>query len=531
MTDWNPLHGNPAPGDPPRILRTGVSECSRIADTSKSARTELERITGELSSAIWQGEAASEFAKIVPNVLEDLRKLEEGYGDVADALDRYATVLASLQDEASATLNKARAAEVEVSTQITELRSAESFRDQLRSHRDGAEVEVRNREAAARSLANQKLQLQSKRAQSSDPVQIAAIDQAILRNEAQLQAAYSQHRAAVSHLQNVENNFDDAELGVRKVSSNLSDAKTKLQLARHSADHIREQHRRNAQHAASSIRAAKGTALGSDWDRFRHRIRESGAFKAILSFVDEVSNKLGAAVTICSVLALVPGLNVVFGPVAATLGIVAAALAVTQFLMREFEGRSSGWQRLDNFAGVALSVAGVKGNIATLKAGWKTSGSLKTLKSAFDLGQKNATLGRESLKRMTIDFKKALGQIDRRVTMLRKGTFLDVGTNRLKMTVFSKTIGGKLVPGSLKSISGFDIVESLAKGKVTVRNVADAYLGKTTVEVVQGGKEAVDIGKKFIGAIKDLASPNDSNSPDPQSDHKNALDSILSVCR
>lgn len=515
MTNWDALGGNPAPGEPSRILSTGVKECDRVAETALTAQQELERIKYEFSSSIWLGDAAMQFSKALPTVIEDLYKLRRGYGDVANALQVYANQLIVLQEEASTTLNKAHVAEGNIASGRESLSRSESYRDQSRFNRDNAEVQAQAREAASNALSRQKLTLQLRRQGETDPAQWAAIDQSINTVTAQLHTAQSQHRDAVNTLLSAESVLDDAVNGVRVASSQLSDAQNQFTVIRRVGSRIGDDHKSNAKRAAAAILDARGAAVGSTWDKFRHMVRESEPFKMLMFVLDNTADLLGTISIVCNGLALVPGLNSVFGPVAAALVIASTVIAVTQFLLKEFEGRSSGWERVANLTGAVLGVLGLKGSVSTLKQGWQAAGKLNTLQSAWNSGQANAVLGKKSLQQLSRDFK-----------MMVKGTLFDAGTNRLRFTTFKKTIGGKLTEGSLKSISAGDIAKAIAIGKVTPRNVVDAYFGKRTVAIALNAK-------RYVGKIEDFfSSRNPGVAPsDPNADRDQSVENVIKIIR
>jgi hypothetical protein len=489
MNDWNSLDGNPAPGDPSRILNPGAKECARIAGEARRAFEALEKVKYEFSSSIWVGDTAIEFSKLLPTVIDDLYELNRGYDQVATALRDYSKQLSYLQSEALSTLRKADIAQNNIRSNKVDKGKAEEFQGQSTSNRDRAASHEKACDSKVEYLTKQHLNLQIQRSKATDPAQIASIDQSISNTYEQLKVAQNHKRDAVNSLLNTEITLDEANSRVKLASSRLSDAKDQYQATRNQANLIRDDHGTNAKRAAAAIREAKGTAVGTDWERFKHNVTNSETFQNILSVVESTSDLLGTISLVCNFLALFPGLNVVFGPVAAALAIVTTALAITQFLMKEFEGKSSGWERLANFSGVVLGVMGLRGSkgaVETLKKGWQTAGKLG-LKSAWISGQANAVFG-----------KAALQQANRSFKMLVKGSLLTTGTNSLKMTTFHKTVGGKLVEGSLDSISGRDIAKAVVRGKVTPRNVVEAYFGKKTVKIAESVKRYSGKFKEFF---------------------------------
>jgi hypothetical protein len=91
--DWSPLGSNPVSGAPDTIRKVGAGECQRVSDAARDGQSELKRIFAGLDDSIWNDASARKLEQKTPDVLEDLRKLRDGYGDVASALFAYATEL------------------------------------------------------------------------------------------------------------------------------------------------------------------------------------------------------------------------------------------------------------------------------------------------------------------------------------------------------------------------------------------------------------------------------------------------------
>lgn len=364
VIEWKIVGGDPAPGEPSIILNRGVVECLRVSEVARSARNELERIKDEFTSAIWAGEAAQEFSKSLPTVLDDLRMLDNGYSRVADALKTYASELTDLQDEARSTLNRAQVAASDISSLDGQLSSQTQFSNQLRNECDQIENQVRALERAVIALTKQKMSLQSRRAQTSDPAAVAALDLSINRTVQDLGAAEYRHRQQLAILISTERNLDEARSEIRDISQRLSGANERLQGARTFAGQIGNQHAATSKRTATAIRDAKGTAVGTTWEKKVHEFKKIPAVKAILENIDSISKVLGYTIFALhgiAVLTVKAGILGVAGVIAAkaavVLGIVAIAIGAALLIRDISTGSTSLSENLLNAGKLALSIA------------------------------------------------------------------------------------------------------------------------------------------------------------------------------
>lgn len=363
MKNWNPLCGNPAPGDPASIRSYGVNECNRIADEAGNALNELERIRYELSSSIWVGEAAQKFSERLPTTIDDLKLLKRGYGAVAEALDTFAANLVPLQGEADATLVVATKAESNIDTCKIQLDRAEHLRSQLSHVRDAADAQIRTRAATVSSLTKQRLSLQWSRGQTTDAAQALRLDQMIVQVDGQLRVATSNHRDALNTLVLAEQNLNDANSGVTTASMKLTEATAQLVSARDVASHIGNQFDSQAKRAASTIREAKGTAVGNRWEKTVHKVKHCAGFQSILNTVDRISEVLGTtafalkAFGLLTVkLGILAGAAVLALKLSAVIGLVGIYVGIRLLVANVLTGRQGTVGNLFDAAKLALSI-------------------------------------------------------------------------------------------------------------------------------------------------------------------------------
>lgn len=489
MPDWSSLGGDPAPGSPTSIIKTGAAECRRIAEAARDARNEFARIEFRFASAIWDGDAADRFSRSLPTVVDDLSKLQMSYEAVANALETYAGKLTAEQEFALVVLGKAVAAQSDAATAKSGLSEAESHQSVAQHDEQQARTLSDAKKAAAHALTLQRLQLEQKVVQATDPTQKFNYQQQLTSTVNQQAAAQSAFSQASATLTEAQRRLVDADGEVTTRRSSLAEAQQRDATAQGLADDIRSTVRRAAHLAADEIRTAKSTTVGTGWDKFRHRVRESKAFKFILDQLDLALDYLNKVSLVCEILALIPGLNAVFGPIALMLSIATTILGAAQLLMKLVDGRSTGWSLAGSALMVAVGILGIKGNVADLKGGLAIAKKLDSVSAAIKYGNESAALGSKALQQASRDFK-----------MMRRGTLGAAGEQRLRMTVFKRTVGGTPGTGDLKAIGESQILNSVARGKVKPIDFANSYLGKRTVksgsQVYKATKHGIDLANQ-----------------------------------
>lgn len=326
--DWSPLGCNPVIGEPDRIRTVGAGECQRVSDAAREGQTELKRIFAGLDDSIWNDASARKLEQKTPDVVNDLRKLRDGYGDVASALLTYVGELESAQSMARTANERMRSAQSSERHLVDRRGALEGRARALDGERHGVEAELARLTAEQRRLGTRRALLQQQLAIATDPVVADSLRRQLAPVAAALTTMAQQLASARGRLPGIDQQRAEVDQELRSVGHALGDAVDAQRRARRLAEAAVTTRDSAAKRAEADVRAAAKRTVGTTADKLKYEVRSSAHFNIALEAIDSFAEDLNSAIAVCDVLAKIPGVGAVFGPVTLILRGVAVATAV-----------------------------------------------------------------------------------------------------------------------------------------------------------------------------------------------------------
>jgi hypothetical protein len=305
MIEWSALDGGaPVTGDVGAVMRV-AAEFEKIGGEAETLTRRLRSVGDGSGTAVWRGEAAEVFRRLLAETEPDLVKLATNHHAADGALRRYAVSLGDAQDDARRALSDGTLA-------AADRDAAESQRDRARDEADSAAWTARSAEA-------QLVTAQARGLVAVDPAYQAQLQQYEARVRVQRDRARAQEA--------------QARRSQAAAQSNADNAGTRLEAAKrlaHQAAQLRDSAARTAARElddASRAAIDRRNVLQRLWEGTKDVIRDvtaSPEFASWLNIISDVGDVLGAAAT---VMAFVPGLQ----PLAGALLITAAAFKGVAF--------------------------------------------------------------------------------------------------------------------------------------------------------------------------------------------------------
>jgi hypothetical protein len=316
VTGWEPVGGNPSPGDVATV-RDQVRQLLGVGDNGREVAGRLRELHQGIGQLRWQGSGAAAMAGVVSEALPDLAKFWTAHAAAGQALAGYADSLEARQAQAT-----------------TELAQFNAASDAVRAA-DQAVADAGIRQAAAQ------------RSVDWLDIEIATVEGRRLAAAAARQptAALDAEIASLRSRRSYQAGLRDEALTDRTTSSRRRDAAAgQLAQARRTIDQIRAEVAEDARQATATILALIGAVRSHNplvraWDDAVHDA-DVGLKWFSDNALDSWDQALGRLSLVALAIAPIPFLDFLDAPLGVVIGTMAAISAVGH-LYRAANGKES----------------------------------------------------------------------------------------------------------------------------------------------------------------------------------------------